>query len=149
MSQTDLVERLPAKKCAKPGCGAKRLLGKPCTDWDCPQLRVWHTDYEALATRLAEVEREAAEKVTLWMHAEAKERMTARALSAALAENERLKAALKPFADAAGSYDGIPPPKYFGDTDCEMRYPNTAKVTVSVGHLRQARTALNGGTPND
>ncbi len=53
-----------------------------------------------------------------------------------------LEAALKPFADAASLYDGVPPSKYFGDTSCEHHYPATTKHTVTVSELRAARNAL-------
>jgi hypothetical protein len=32
------------QKCSKPGCGALKIIGKPCTDTDCPQQWVHHTD---------------------------------------------------------------------------------------------------------
>ena len=31
-------------RCSKPGCGALKIVGKPCTDADCPQQWVHHTD---------------------------------------------------------------------------------------------------------
>ncbi|TGR83315.1 hypothetical protein EN866_34260 [Mesorhizobium sp. M2D.F.Ca.ET.223.01.1.1] len=37
--------------CSKPGCGAQRILGKPCKDWDCPQQTVDASDYAALKKR--------------------------------------------------------------------------------------------------
>ncbi|WP_156912304.1 hypothetical protein [Roseibium algicola] len=35
-----------SEKCAKPGCGALKLVGKPCSDFDCPQH--WLANMEAL-----------------------------------------------------------------------------------------------------
>lgn len=32
MSARDVIA-----KCTKPGCGAMRLIAKPCLDYDCPQ----------------------------------------------------------------------------------------------------------------
>lgn len=56
---------------------------------------------------------------------------------------EKLEAALRPFAERANAYDGVPPPKYFGDTDFEMRYRDDAPANVTtVGQLRAARAAL-------
>lgn len=49
--------------------------------------------------------------------------------------------ALEPFALLANSFDGIPPPKYFGDTDGELRYPNEHKTLVEISKLRAARRA--------
>lgn len=37
--------------CAKPGCGAQKILGYPCTDWDCPQQTVEAGQYAALKER--------------------------------------------------------------------------------------------------
>lgn len=31
------------QRCGKPGCGALKIVGKPCTDADCPQQWVHHT----------------------------------------------------------------------------------------------------------
>ncbi len=31
-------------RCSKPGCGALKIVGKPCSDADCPQQWVHHTD---------------------------------------------------------------------------------------------------------
>lgn len=31
------------RKCSKAGCGAQEIIGKPCTDFDCPQQWVHHT----------------------------------------------------------------------------------------------------------
>lgn len=43
------------ERCRKPGCGAQRLL---CTDYDCPQIWVHHTEHTAaLASRDKEIER--------------------------------------------------------------------------------------------
>ena len=60
----------------------------------------------------------------------------------AQARIERLEAALRPFAELAAHYDGVPPPEYFGDTDFETRYWAHTKVAVTVGTLRAARAAL-------
>jgi hypothetical protein len=35
---------MTSDRCAKPGCGALRLVGKPCTDRDCPQIWVHHAE---------------------------------------------------------------------------------------------------------
>jgi len=32
------------QRCSKPGCGALKIVGKPCSDADCPQQWVRHTD---------------------------------------------------------------------------------------------------------
>ena len=68
------------------------------------------------------------------------------------AENARLRdrvaeldKALEPFANLANSYDGIPPRKYFGDTDGELRYYDEHKTLVEIGYLRAARRAREGG----
>lgn len=58
------------------------------------------------------------------------------------AENERLWEATKWFVARAGDFDGIPPSKYFGDTDFQMQYPNGKEITVTLGQLRALRTAL-------
>lgn len=34
------------ERCPKPGCGAQRTLGAPCTDWDCPEQWVHHTKFK-------------------------------------------------------------------------------------------------------
>lgn len=41
-------------KCPKPGCGAMRLIGRPCMDWDCPQGEM--TVREAIAEGFSIVE---------------------------------------------------------------------------------------------
>ncbi len=41
------------ERCTKPGCGAQRRIGNPCTDWDCPQQHVSHSDYASLESELA------------------------------------------------------------------------------------------------
>ncbi|RWO22847.1 hypothetical protein [Mesorhizobium sp.] len=41
-----------APRCSKPGCGAQAIIGKPCTDWDCPQATVSAEDYEKLRNEL-------------------------------------------------------------------------------------------------
>ena len=40
MTETDIAA---GKKCPKPGCGAREIIGKPCTDWDCPQQWLHHS----------------------------------------------------------------------------------------------------------
>lgn len=45
-------------RCRKPGCGANEIIGKPCTDRDCPQQFV---PAEAYASLSQEVERLTAE----------------------------------------------------------------------------------------
>lgn len=66
-------------------------------------------------------------------------------LSEAREEIERLKEALKPFAAKAGAYDGLPEPKYFGDTDFELNYRPETRVIVTLRDLRHARSALENG----
>ncbi|TIO15592.1 MAG: hypothetical protein E5X86_19670 [Mesorhizobium sp.] len=39
-------------RCSKPGCGAQAIIGRPCTDWDCPQVTVSAEDYEKLRKEL-------------------------------------------------------------------------------------------------
>lgn len=51
---------MPNDRCAKPGCGALRLVGKPCTDRDCPQIWVHHTEAQ---------HRERAAAAAAWMAA--------------------------------------------------------------------------------
>ena len=58
------------------------------------------------------------------------------------AENARLREATKWFVARAGDFDGIPPSKYFGDTDFQMRYPNDKEITVTLGQLRALRAAF-------
>lgn len=66
-----------------------------------------------------------------------------RALRKAADMIDELEAALRPLANSANAYDGVPPPKYFGDTDFETRFPDSAKANVvTVGYLRAARAAL-------
>lgn len=60
---------------------------------------------------------------------------------------EEAEGALEPFAKAADAYDGLPPPKYFGDTDFETHYPDSTKAPVKVGDLRTARRALQAVGP--
>jgi len=55
---TDIKE--PNPKCSKPGCGAQCIIGKPCTDWDCPQVFVHYTVCNAL---VEEKEREVADRL--------------------------------------------------------------------------------------
>ena len=61
------------------------------------------------------------------------------------AEVERLRGALTVLVAPANGYDGIPPRKYFGDTDFELRYPDDLIIEVQLGALRKARASLNGG----
>jgi hypothetical protein len=58
------------------------------------------------------------------------------------AERDRYRVALEALAKRASAWDGIPPPKYFGDTDCVMRYYGDKKIEVPLSELRDARTAL-------
>ena len=60
-----------------------------------------------------------------------------------------LVAALESFANKADAYDGLPEPKYFGDTDFATRYPDSTKATVTVGELRRARAALSAEGEKD
>ena len=60
-----------------------------------------------------------------------------------------LVAALESFANKADAYDGLPEPKYFGDTDFTTRYPDSTKATVTVGELRRARAALSAEGEKD
>lgn len=49
-------------KCTKPGCGAYKVIGRTCTDKDCPQEWVHHTVYNMeIATKDAEIARLQAE----------------------------------------------------------------------------------------
>ncbi len=57
-------------------------------------------------------------------------------------EVERLREALRPFADRANRFDGVPPPKYFGNTDCVLRYYDDQIETFTLGDCRRARAAL-------
>jgi multidrug efflux pump subunit AcrA (membrane-fusion protein) len=82
------------ERCPKPGCGALRKLGHPCTDWDCPQQQVHHTDYAALeAERQAAVKRaeEAERRLDLELDAYAKDSDLARLAR----ESEALRKALE------------------------------------------------------
>jgi hypothetical protein len=42
-------------KCAKPGCGAQRIIGSPCADWDCPQQTVAAEEYAKLKARCSDL----------------------------------------------------------------------------------------------
>lgn len=53
---------------------------------------------------------------------------------------------LSKFAAKANGYDGVPPPKYFGDIDCELRYPDSLKIEFTLGELRAARKAIAAAT---
>ena len=66
-------------------------------------------------------------------------------LARSRAEVERLRGALTVLVAPANGYDGIPPRKYFGDTDFELRYPDDLIIEVQLGALRKARASLNGG----
>lgn len=46
-------------RCAKPGCGALKRIGNPCTDWDCPQRYVTAADYRTLLDHIAALEERA------------------------------------------------------------------------------------------
>lgn len=67
-----------------------------------------------------------------------------RAITAALStpSTDSVREALEPFARRANSYDGIPDAKYFGDTDCELRHPDSLNVIFTLGQCRRARAAL-------
>lgn len=66
-------------------------------------------------------------------------------LARSRAEVDRLREALTVLVAPANGYDGIPPRKYFGDTDFELRYPDDLIIEVQLGALRKARASLNGG----
>ncbi|UVC14758.1 hypothetical protein [Mesorhizobium onobrychidis] len=51
----------PSDRCAKPGCGALKRIGNPCTDWDCPQKYVTAADYRTLQDHIAALEAEIAQ----------------------------------------------------------------------------------------
>lgn len=53
---------------------------------------------------------------------------------------------LAKFAAKANGYDGVPPPKYFGDIDCELHYPDSLKIEFTLGELRAARKAIAAAT---
>lgn len=56
---------------------------------------------------------------------------------------------LAKFAAKANGYDGVPPPKYFGDIDCELRYPDSLKIEFTLGELRAARKAIAAATQQE
>lgn len=70
---------------------------------------------------------------------------TTRQRDEALAALKAAREALKPFAAKAGAYDGLPEPKYFGDTDFEIHYRPETRVVVTLRDLRHARSALENG----
>ncbi|TPW26839.1 hypothetical protein [Pararhizobium mangrovi] len=52
------------EKCAKPRCGAMRRIGKPCTDWDCPQQTVNAREHrQILEAARQDIRREVIEEV--------------------------------------------------------------------------------------
>lgn len=66
-----------------------------------------------------------------------------------LASTEKLQArivelegALRPFAECANLFDGIPPPKYFGDTDFTLDHHGGLAVPFTLADCRAARSAL-------
>lgn len=52
-------------RCSKPGCGARKIVGKPCTDADCPQQWVHHTDYTPVAPVSPDATGKCGELVTV------------------------------------------------------------------------------------
>jgi hypothetical protein len=64
-----------------------------------------------------------------------------RALVSALTPNTGLIQALERIAGKADAFDGVPPPKYYGDTDCELRYPDSLPLQFTLGDARAARDA--------
>jgi len=44
------------QRCRKPGCGALKIVGKPCADADCPQQWVHHTDTRPTPARCERLE---------------------------------------------------------------------------------------------
>ena len=55
---------------------------------------------------------------------------------------EAVEGALRPFADGANGFDGIPPAKYFGDIDFVLRYYDDEPQAFMLGQCRAARAAL-------
>ncbi len=67
----------------------------------------------------------------------------ARQLSAALAENARLRAALAPFAAQAATHgDQIPDTMFIDDYERDTTKPWKSAAGITVGDLRRARDAL-------
>jgi hypothetical protein len=56
-------------------------------------------------------------------------------------ERERLREALEPFADLTGYEDDDEP----DDTKAVVRCGRTTDYSLTLGHIRRARTALHGG----
>lgn len=44
--------------CSKPGCGAPAKIGRPCTDYNCPQRYVKSEEYQKLEEELNQLKRE-------------------------------------------------------------------------------------------
>lgn len=42
------MENAKRDVCSKPGCGAARIPGCPCSDADCPQIWVHHTEHREI-----------------------------------------------------------------------------------------------------
>ncbi|MHC5307559.1 hypothetical protein [Bartonella sp. LJL80] len=42
-----------SERCTKPGCGALKIIGQPCRDWDCPQKLLTPNEYKALVAENA------------------------------------------------------------------------------------------------
>jgi len=88
---------------------------------------------------------DATMEVVQFVMAEADRRYTT-ALAAKDAEIAALKKeaadVVRPFADKANAYDGIPPPRYFGDTDFAHTYSGDHHATIEVRYLRAARSFL-------
>lgn len=69
-----------------------------------------------------------------------------RANACLIAAAPKLLEELAKFAAKANGYDGVPPPKYFGDIDCELHYPDSLKIEFTLGELRAARKAIAAAT---
>ncbi len=50
----ETIEGLRKRLCRKPGCGALEIIGKPCTDWDCPQQTMTAKQHAAELASLRE-----------------------------------------------------------------------------------------------
>ena len=71
------AETVPSELCPKPGCGAQKIVGSPCHDWDCPQQTVNTTEHAArlTASHLAKEggeagARAALERIQAWVRDE-------------------------------------------------------------------------------
>lgn len=49
---------MAGERCSKPGCGAQAIIGRRCTDWDCPKATVSADHYRALLARAERAEAE-------------------------------------------------------------------------------------------